>query len=163
VARRGGEHLALAGELALAVDRAGAGRVRLQIGTRRAGAIERSLAVEDVVGGEMHERHTRRGGRAREVAGAVGVDGVRLLTMGLRAVDVGPGGAVERRAGANALEGLPDGGSIGDVELGTSQPHQLVAGALARAQHVGAEHPGGACDEQPHRIEMSELSPTMNL
>ena len=39
------------------------------------------------------------------------------------------------------------------------QPDQLVPRALAGAQHVEAEHPRGADDEQPHRIEMSELSP----
>jgi hypothetical protein len=36
-----------------------------------------------------------------------------------------------------------------------------VARPRARPQDVVPEHPGGPGEQQPHRIEMSELSPTM--
>src|SRR6195256_5284535 len=59
------------------------------------------------------------------------------------------------------IEQRLDGRGVGDVDLGQVDEHELVAGALAGARDVVPEHPGGACHEQPHRIEMSELSPTM--
>ena len=53
------------------------------------------------------------------------------------------------------------GPGIADVELGARKADQIVTGPLSRAQHVQPEHAGRAGEEQPHRIEMSELSPTM--
>ena len=41
------------------------------------------------------------------------------------------------------------------------EAEQLVARTRSGAHDVLAEHAGGARDEQPHGIEMSELSPTM--
>ncbi|MEA2225309.1 MAG: glucose-phosphate thymidylyltransferase, partial [Solirubrobacteraceae bacterium] len=50
-----------------------------------------------------------------------------------------------------------------DGELVDSQVdgHELVTSALAGPHHIVAKHPARAAEEQPHRIEMSELSPTM--
>ncbi len=79
-----------------------------------------------------------RAARAGEVAGAVGVDRMGLLALALRAVHVGPGGAVDDRLRAPALlHGVEqplhrDG--VGDVELRQVHEHELVPGALAGAQ-----------------------------
>jgi hypothetical protein len=85
----------------------------------------------------------------------------------LRPVDVGPGRAVDdavepTRARRQLAEQRRDGRLVGDVELGEVDQHELMAAALPRARHVVAEHSLSAGDQDPHRIEMSELSPTMN-
>ena len=112
----------------------------------------------------MDERHARFGRRTGEALGAAGVQLICLVAVLLGPVDVRPRGAVDRRVGTNPREGLFDGRGVGDIELVAGQPDQLMARVLARAHDVAAEHAGGAGDEQParaHRIEMSELSPTM--
>ena len=55
----------------------------------------------------------------------------------------------------------PTASRVADVELLTGEPERLVAGPAGGGQHVLAEHAPGAGHEHPHRIEMSELSPTM--
>src|SRR5271154_3675303 len=50
VAGRGREHLQLSRELGLAVDRAGARRIGLEIGARTAAVVEGCLSTEDIVG-----------------------------------------------------------------------------------------------------------------
>ncbi len=109
----------------------------------------------------MQQRRIDRGRRTSQVASALGVDRVGRLAMGLGAIDVGPRSAVDCGLGTLALIEGEDRLLVGDVHLGKVDEHEIVARALARALHVVAEHPGGACDEHPHRIEMSELSPTM--
>jgi hypothetical protein len=103
----------------------------------------------------VHQRDVNLGGRAREVAGAVGIDRVRLALVLLSAVDVGPGGAVDHPIQrvwlrAQAPQQLPDRTGIGDVDLGQVDPDELMPGARARAQDVVAEHSLRAGDEQAH-------------
>ena len=50
---------------------------------------------------------------------------------------------------------------VADVELAVGERERLVAGTAGGGEHVLAEHAAGAGHEHPHRIEMSELSPTM--
>ena len=112
----------------------------------------------------MHERYAGRAGRARQLARALRVDRTRGGAMFLRAVDVGPGGAVDDGLRAQPLQGLLDRRRVGDVELRPREALGLAAGALRRAQEIVAEHAAGTRHEQSpgaHRMEMSELSPTM--
>jgi hypothetical protein len=109
----------------------------------------------------VQQAHAGGVGGTCQVPGAVGVDGGRLGRVRLGTVDVGPRGAVDDRVGPGALDRGAHGGLVGDIELGAREADQLVPGALARAQDVESEHPGGAGDEHPHGIEMAELSPTM--
>ena len=56
----------------------------------------------------------------------------------LRAVDVGPGGAVDDHAGPLLLDLRADGRGIRDVQLGVAEPDHLVAGVARREHHVAA-------------------------
>lgn len=80
-----------------------------------------------------------------EDAYAGAVDGGGGFLGGLGAVHVGPGGAVHDHG--DTLDRGPDGGRVGDVEVGAAQAHGLDPGVLQDGQDVLAEHPGGAGDE----------------
>ena len=83
--------------------------------------------------------------------------------VGLGAVDVGPGGAVDDDVGADVADRLVDVGRIGDVELGARQRERLVVLRDAGVGHVEAEHPGGPRDQDLHGSAISDLSPTIML
>ena len=106
----------LACELGASVGAAWTGRVGLDVG-RRGGA------VEDIVGGHMHQE--RRGGG--QVSGARPVDQGRLLLVLLGTVDVGPGGAVDHRVGPRGLDRGADRGGVGDVEVAAREGDDVVA------------------------------------
>ena len=53
-----------------------------------------------------------------------------------------------------------DGVRVGEVEAVAAAGVDVVAARGSGLRHGLAEHPAGACDEDPHRIPMSELSPT---
>ena len=133
---------ALAGELRAPVGRARAGRVGL---ARRA----RRVAVEDVVGRDVDDGAPARPRRRRDVAGAVAVDRGRRRLLGLGAVDVGPGRAVDDRVGARVADRGADGLRVGDVEVGAGERDDVVRGARRRTTSC-AEHARGARDEKAH-------------
>ncbi len=94
------------------------------------------------------------------------VDRVGRIELGLRPVDISPGGAVDDPVEAGWLtleapEQSPHALCVGDVDLGQVDGDGLPRGPVGCPQHIVPEHSQGPCDEDPHRIEMSELSPTM--
>ena len=91
------------------------------------------------------------GGRGGgDVARALRVDaGGELLAL-LRAVDVGPGGAVDDGVRGRVAHGLRRGGRVGDVDLWEVEAHRLVAGRLRGGEEVLPEHPRRSDDEQSH-------------
>ena len=89
----------------------------------------------------------RRGG---DVAGGGAVDPRRARLVGLGAVDVGPGGAVDHRVGPRGLEGGADGIGIGDVEVAAGECDDVVARALGGGDDVTAQHARGPRDEKAH-------------
>ena len=118
MAGRSGQHLALAVELGLTIDRTGPRRIGLDVRARPACVVERGDTVEHIVGRNVQQRRADLGGRPREVAGAVGVDRVGLGLLGLGTVDIGPGGAVDGGLGPLAREERVHGRQVGDVQLG---------------------------------------------
>ena len=137
----------LAFELGAPVDGLRAGAVGLDVRARASGGIQRRVAGEDVVGGDVHERGAGGGGGAREIAGAVGVDAAREPGLLLRAVDVGPGGAVDGGVGLQALECGAHCAGVGDIELGVREAGERVRRARAGAHDVSTEHARGSGDE----------------
>ena len=130
----------LAGELRAPVGRARPGRRVLGVRLAR-------RAVEDVVGGDVHDVHTAACG---EVARAGAVDGGRARLVGLGAVDVGPGGAVDHRVRARVADGAAHGVGVGDVQVGPGQGDDLVAGVPCGRHHVAAEHARGPRYQEAH-------------
>ena len=134
--------------------------------TRRRAAARRprraGVAVEHVVGRDVHERRRRppprraRGCRRRR---ALTARAARAWRLG--AVDVGPGGAVDDRVGrARArARARTARSSVMSSSARVERRRSSWPARSPRAHDVAAEHPAGAGDEQPHRIEMSELSP----
>ncbi len=161
---RGGgrEHLALALELGRAIHRARPGRVGLHVRARPAVGAQRRRSVEHVVGRYMQQRSPRLRCGAREVASALRVDRAGEIRLGLGAVDVGPRRAVDARLGCSRSKNALDGRLVGDVELGQIDQHQLVPRALAppAARRARASRFAPTISSR-HRMEMSELSPTM--
>ena len=94
VPRRGGEHRALAGELACARRPCcGAGRIGLDVRPRRACRRRRSRSRRG------RAARPRRARRAARCPAPVAVDRERRRLVGLGAVDVGPRGAVDDHLG----------------------------------------------------------------
>ena len=92
----------------------------------------------------MQQRSADLSGGSRQVAGAVGVDRVSLGLLGLGAVDIGPGGAVDARLRPLARKERVHSRRVGDVQLGQVDQHELVPRALSDAAHVVTEHSGRA-------------------
>ena len=107
----------------------------------------RPVAVEDVVGRDVHDERAGLGGRGGHVAGAGAVDGGRRGLGGLGAVDVGPGGAVDHGVGAGGADGRAHGVGVGDVEVGPGQGGDLVAGVRCGRHHIACP----ACPRPPSR------------
>jgi hypothetical protein len=80
----------------------------------------------------------------------------------LRAVHVGPGGAIDHRVRVLRDHYAVNGVRVPDVELVARKRSNLVPGVLSCGDEVAAEHPGGPRDQHPQRISTSELSPIMN-
>src|SRR5450830_1293104 len=74
-------------------------------------------AVEDIVGGEVDDASTDTPGGLRNVAGTQDVDTVRRILFGLSPVHCGVGCTVDHDLGAGGLYSLPQGGTVGDVQL----------------------------------------------
>ena len=117
-------------QLRAPVDGERVGRVRFDVRIVLA-------AVEDVVRREDHERRTERGG----VADTADVHGGGVLRIGLRAVDVRPGGCVQ-----DELETREPGRWQRDVPVGVTEGDHLVAGE--RLDESVAQLPAGARYEQ---------------
>ncbi len=83
----------------------------------------------------------------------MGVDLERAILVGLGAVDVGVGGAVDddRRGGvgAGAVDGDVDGGGVGDVESRAVDADGALAVGVQDVDDVAAELTAGAGDEPP--------------
>ena len=69
----------------------------------------------------------------------------------LRAVDVGPGGAVDHGVGRGGGDRGAHGGLVADVEVVAGEARDVVAGALGGGAEVAPEHARGAGQEQAHR------------
>jgi hypothetical protein len=108
-------------------------------------------AGEHVVRRDVHGERARGGGGPRDETGAGAVDPRGLRLGGLRAVDVGPGGAVDHRIGARGADRPGDGRPVGDVQLGSGERHRLATSVLGGALYVETEHPARARDQDPHR------------
>jgi hypothetical protein len=137
----GAAHQLLTGLLGLAVHRARVNGVELGVGAAEG-------AVEDVVGGDVHEVGTGGSGGVGDVprSGSVDSRGGRLI--GLGAVDVGPGGAVDDRLGPRGVDGGAHGVGVGDVEVGPGERHHFV---VPCGRHdVAAQHARGSRHEEAH-------------
>ena len=80
--------------------------------------------------------------------------------MGLRAVDVGPCGAVDDRLGGVQADRVADRPGVGDVELAVGEADTVEASRCGGGHDIATEHPTGAGDED-HGTRTSELSPSM--
>ena len=142
--RRGGDGL-LAGELGAAV-----GALRHRSRPTRCTASAR-VAVEDVVRRDLDDERAGalRGGR--DVAGGGAVELGRRGLVRLRAVDVGPRGAVDHRVRARGGDRHARGVGVADVELLARQRGDVVARARGGGGDVVAQHARGAGQEQAHR------------
>ena len=98
----------------------------------------------------MHEQGAGLGRRGGDVARAVAVDGGRRGLLGLGAVDVGPGRAVDHGVGPGVEHRRAHGGGVGDVEIRPGEGHDLVAGVVRSCHHVAAEHARGARHKEAH-------------
>ena len=129
-----------------ALDRpyADRGAQRGVLGVRRGGG-----AVEDVVGGDVHQPGPLGGAGGREQLRAEPVDAGRLGLVLLGAVDVGPGGGVDDDVVTG--DRRRDRGGVGDVEVGARDRGHLGAAGGQDVDHVAAEHAARAGDEPPHR------------
>ena len=65
-------------------------------------------------------------------------------------------------SGRSAETHALDGAERRDVELLVAEADDLVAGLLRDPHDVASEHAARSCDEQPHRIWISESSPITN-
>ena len=144
----GGGDLLLAGQLRATI---GADRVH-RVGLQPRLALG---AVEDVVGRDVHDARTALGGRARDIARAVAVDGGRGGLGRLGAVDVGPRGAVDHRARLGRRDDAAHVVGIGDVELGAGEGEDVVPQPGGGSGDGLPEHPRAAGDQQAHRAIFS--------
>ena len=83
--------------------------------------------------------------------GGGAVEGGGLVLVGLGAVDVGPGGAVDDHVGPRRGDGRADGGRVADVELAPRERDDVVARVLCGGGDVVSQHARGAGQEQAHR------------
>src|SRR5450830_1910586 len=74
-------------------------------------------AVEDIIGGEVHDTGTDTLCRLGHVAGTQDVDTVRRILVGLSPVHGGIGCTVDYDLGVGSLYCFPQGGTVGDVQL----------------------------------------------
>ena len=139
---RGGLHRELARELRAPVgaDRAGGRVLGVRLGR---------VAGEDVVGGDVDDVRAGLGGRGGQVPGAVAVDPRGGGFVGLGAVDVGVGRAVDHRVGLGVAHGGADGVGVRDVEVGAREGDDVVSRGGGR-DDVRAEHARGPGDEKAH-------------
>jgi hypothetical protein len=123
-------------------------------------AVGPALTGEDVVGRRIDDLGVHLRGGVGDEPGALRVDQRRVGLRLLGPVDVGPGRAVDHRAGALAGDDALDPGGVRDVEVVVRESDHLVAHVLGDPDDIVAEHPVRAGDQDPHGIEMSALSPT---
>ena len=146
-------------------DRGAAARPRRRRARRRASSARRPsaarsaassaygsarVAVEDVVGRDVDDERAGLGRRGATLPAPAPLIGGRRGLVGLGAVDVGPGGAVDHRVGLASRDGGAHGVGVGDVEVGPGEGDDLVAGARCGRHDVAAEHARGARDEEAH-------------
>ena len=105
------------------------------------------IPAEDVIGGDVDQPRARRRGPFGEMTRAVDVDRDGSRLVGLRAVDVGVGGAVDDDiACPECGQRVGDGVAVGDVDVGGGEgvrggvlgcgPEQGGAELARRADHV---------------------------
>ncbi len=123
-----GAHGPLAGGLGPAVGAAGRDRGVLGVGLGR-------VAGEDVVGGDLQQPRPGRRAGAGQGRGADGVDGERRRLVGLGAVDVGEGRAVDDDVDVGDRRGNLIG--VGDVELRQVEAATCRRGRRERAPAAG--------------------------
>ena len=163
--RRAGGHLAC--QLGGAVDVHRAGRVVLRVGRR-------GLAVEHVVGGDLHEVSADVVAGLPEEARRCGVYAVRQLRIQLASVHVGPGRAVDHQARSVGGHRCVDGGPVGHVKLGTGQAHHQtrLPGGAEDAHQFPAQLPAGTRHQHraghgrgpssgPHQSRLSRYQATV--
>jgi hypothetical protein len=108
-----GEYGLFAGQLARAINAGGGGEVGLDIG----GGFG---AVEDIVGGDMHQPGARGGAELGEAGRAGGVGGVGGVWLGLSTIDRCIGGGVEDDCWLDGGEGGVDRVGAVEVEIGAA-------------------------------------------
>ena len=136
----------LPGELGAAVLGARGDRVGLDV--RRA-----LLAVEHVVGRDVHDPRPGGRGRSGDVTGAIGVDSAREPALLLRPVHVGERRAVDHAVGNGGADGGDRRVAIGDVELRSAEGNDVMAGGGRRLGGIAAEHAGGSGNQYPHAFQ----------
>jgi hypothetical protein len=141
VLRCGGPHLLLTGRLGAPVD--GPGFLRRVHVVRRPGG-----AVEDVVRAQLHDQPTVLGGRTGQHARGDRIDLERLLFVGLRVVDRGPGGAVDHDLVSS--DGLPGRERVEQVEVAPVDGCHRDAAAVEDLAQVGAQQPRRPGDQPAH-------------
>jgi hypothetical protein len=110
-----------------------------------------ALAVEHVVGRDVHDPRARLGGRPRDVPGAVGVDRRGRGLGRLGRVDVGPRRAVDHGAGLGGRDHAAHVVGIGDVQLGAGKSDDVVPQPGGGGGDCLPEHPRASGDQQAHR------------
>jgi hypothetical protein len=151
--RQDRERRSLAGQLGPAIDGPWS-RNRVFLIRRGRGA------VEDVVGGDVHEGRADGGAGGSEVRDRVAVDGERLVLVRLRVIDRRPGRAVHDDVSPGHRHGLLGRGPVGDVEAVAAERDDGFPGRGQQGDQVGAEHPVRAGDQPPgHRAARGRSGP----
>jgi hypothetical protein len=148
-----GRHLLLARELRAPVGAKRVHRIGLDPRLPGAAAGVLALAVEDVVGRDVHDARADLGRRARDVAGAVAVDSGRGRLGRLGAVDVGPRRAVDDRARLGRRDDAAHVTGIGDVELGAGEGDDIVPQPGGGGGDSLPKHARASGDQQAHRTQ----------
>ena len=128
--------------LRASVDRAGRARRVLRIG--------RVLAVEDQIGGDVHEARADRGAPARDRRGRLHVHAPRAIGIARAVRDRADGGAVDHRAGRPGAERALDRARV--LEVHAFAAHH-VPPALERLAHPPAEQTGRAGEPDGARAQ----------
>ena len=100
-------------------------------------------AVEDVVGGVLHQGRTDRGRRLCKVSCARAVDGGCPFFVSFGIIDGGVGGGVDDDVVAG--DGFDNRGKVGDIEVGASERGDVTTGQ--HCLEVPAEHARGTSDQ----------------
>jgi hypothetical protein len=111
---------------------------------------------EDVVGGQVDHRGAHDVAGARHPPGTQGIDAVGALRIGLAAIDIRPGTAVEDDLWDMVGDRGDDGRLIGHVKVDARQRHHLVAHIEAVVSQVQPQLAPGTRDQ--HRTSSRSRS-----
>ncbi len=154
------EHGLLAGEFGPPVR-----RTRRGGGIGLVGLVRR--AVEDIVGGDVHQGCADLGTGCGQLRRSGGIGGISARLVGLGTVDVRPGRGVDHHETALDLRGpslvrddRPYPGSIGDVELGAGEtrPGKDPLITLQLPAEVHAELTAGSRHHHAHQISVADIA-----